>query len=98
MPPTDAVPVTITNVSKRFGDRQVLKGVSARVGAGETVALIGPSGGGKSTLLRCLNGLNSFDGGEIRVGPFTLQPGERANAAVIPQVRRLFGMVFQDFQ
>ena len=66
--------------------------------AGETVALLGPSGGGKSTLLRCLNGLNTFDSGEIRIGPHTLKPGDRANTAVMPQVRRLFGMVFQDFQ
>ena len=60
--------ITLTNVSKRFGDRLVLDQVSLSIRAGETVALIGPSGGGKSTLLRCLNGLNAFDTGEIRIG------------------------------
>ncbi len=89
--------VTLTDLTKRFGDRQVLDGVSLSVGAGETVALIGPSGGGKSTLLRCVNGLTSFDGGEVRVGPHVLRPGgcDRATAA---SLRRLFGMIFQDFQ
>jgi ABC-type polar amino acid transport system ATPase subunit len=63
------------------------------------VALIGPSGGGKSTLLRCLNGLNTFDAGEIRVGPHTLQPGNgKGNGAALQPVRRLLGMIFQDFQ
>ncbi len=53
--------IEVTDLSKRYGDRQVLSGVSLTVVPGETVALIGPSGGGKSTLLAaCLNGLNSF--------------------------------------
>src|SRR5207302_1035830 len=85
------------NVSKRFGERQVLDGVSLTLGAGETVALIGPSGGGKSTLLRCLNGLTTFDAGVVRVGEHTLRPGRVAEAAA-QVVRRQLGMIFQDFQ
>jgi polar amino acid transport system ATP-binding protein len=92
--------VALAGVTKRFGARLVLDGVSLEVGAGETVALVGPSGGGKSTLLRCLNGLNTFDGGEVRVGPHVLRPGpaRRDNAGAVRELRRLFGMVFQDFQ
>ena len=92
--------ITVSNVAKRFGDRQVLDGVSLTVEAGETVALIGPSGGGKSTLLRCLNGLNAFDAGEIRVGDHVLRPAvvNGANGAAARRVCRLLGMIFQDFQ
>jgi polar amino acid transport system ATP-binding protein len=77
----------------------VLDGMNLSIAAGETVAVIGPSGGGKSTLLRCINGLNTFDQGEIRVGSYTLGSGDNHNhAAGVRQVRRLFGMIFQDFQ
>jgi polar amino acid transport system ATP-binding protein len=92
--------IVVNNVTKRFGDRLVLAGVSMNVGAGETVTLIGPSGGGKSTLLRCLNGLSTFDAGEIRVGSHVLAPAMSTgkNGAAAHQVCRLLGMVFQDFQ
>src|SRR5437588_1857955 len=92
--------VAINDVTKRFGARLVLDRVSLTVNPGETVALIGPSGGGKSTLLRCLNGLNTFDAGEIRVGPHRLRGGQhgRVNGGALREIRRFFGMVFQDFQ
>jgi polar amino acid transport system ATP-binding protein len=92
--------VEMTNVTKTFGQRTILDGVSLTVRAGETVALIGPSGGGKSTLLRCINGLNSYNQGEIRIGPHVL-PSEaqgRAGRQVTRAVRQMLGMVFQDFQ
>ena len=91
--------IEVTNLAKRYGSRKVLTGVNLTVAAGETVALIGPSGGGKSTLLRCLNGLNSFDGGSIRVGPHVLTASESGHSSpAVAQVRRLLGMIFQDFQ
>jgi polar amino acid transport system ATP-binding protein len=89
--------LSMTNVGKCFGALRVLEGVNLTVAAGETVALIGPSGGGKSTLLRCVNGLTAFDAGEVRVGPHVLRPGGVDQATARP-VRRLFGMIFQDFQ
>src|SRR5947209_3848400 len=88
----------LCDVTKRFGARLILDRISLTLNAGETVALIGPSGGGKSTLLRCLNGLNSFDAGEIHVGSHVLRSGNGSRAADVKQVRRLLGMVFQDFQ
>ena len=94
MPDTNHV--SLTNVTKRFGDRLVLDQISMSIEPGETVALIGPSGGGKSTILRCINGLNTFDEGHIDVGPHTLRP--HAPPADTAHVRRLFGMIFQDFQ
>jgi polar amino acid transport system ATP-binding protein len=90
--------IIVSGLSKRFGDRQVLNGVDVTFRPGETAALIGPSGGGKSTLLRCLNGLNSFDAGEIRVGPHVLASGPKHPLPALQGIRRLFGMVFQDFQ
>lgn len=89
--------VSLAGVCKRFGDRPVLDGVDLAIEAGQTVALIGPSGGGKSTLLRCINGLTPFDAGEVRVGPHVL-PAGRPAAETARQVRQLFGMIFQDFQ
>ena len=74
----EGMTIEATGLTKRYGSRQVLSGVRLSVAAGETVALIGPSGGGKSTLLRCLNGLNSFDAGEVRVGPHVLTRGTPA--------------------
>jgi polar amino acid transport system ATP-binding protein len=96
----DELRITLTQVTKRFGERLVLDEVSLTISPGETVAIIGPSGGGKSTLLRCLNGLNAFDAGEIRVGAQILRPAPTAgtNGTAARQVRRLLGMVFQDFQ
>jgi len=88
--------INVNNVTKRFGPRLVLNEVSVSIQSGETVALLGPSGGGKSTLLRCLNGLNTFDSGEIRIGEHVLGPGN--HSADLQAVRRMFGMVFQDFQ
>lgn len=91
--------IEVNNLTKRYGGRPVLTGVNLSVAAGETVALIGPSGGGKSTLLRCLNGLNSFDGGSIHVGPHLLTAAESGRSTpAVGQVRRMLGMIFQDFQ
>ena len=96
---SEPLQVAIRKVAKRFGTRQVLDGVELTIQPGETVALIGPSGGGKSTLLRCINGLTHFDAGEIRVGPHLLCGGPQLPPReTVIQIRRLFGMIFQDFQ
>jgi polar amino acid transport system ATP-binding protein len=91
------VEIAVRGVSKQFGERKVLDGVDLTIRAGETVAIIGPSGGGKSTLLRCLNGLCSFEAGEIRVGDQVLRAGVNGHSESAG-VRRILGMIFQDFQ
>src|SRR5213592_4983542 len=91
-------PIILRNVTKRFGARTILNNISLTIPPGETVALVGPSGGGKSTLIRCLNGLNTFESGEIQVGPHRLLPGGHRNGGTVKQVLRSFGMIFQDFQ
>ncbi len=91
--------IDIDEVRLSYGDRCILDGVSAEVVAGQTVALLGPSGGGKSSLLRCINGLNRFNAGQIRVGEHTLRANGHANSRVSRgAVQRLAGMIFQDFQ
>ena len=96
---TEPVGIEVREVVKRFAERTVLDGVNMSLSPGETAALIGPSGGGKSTLLRCLNGLATFEAGEIHVGPHRLGPGEDAeHGESVARIRRLLGMIFQDFQ
>jgi len=99
-PGAEGLGIAVDAIRKEFGGRPVLDGVTLEVGRGETVALIGPSGGGKSTILRCINGLTSFEGGEVRVGPHALRPGPArgANGQTARAIRRLVGMVFQDFR
>jgi cystine transport system ATP-binding protein len=84
-------------LTKRLGDRVVLDGVSLRVGAGETLAVMGPSGAGKTTLLRCLDGLERADAGTVRVGDDVLAPGAPDYERTLARVRRRVGLVFQQW-
>lgn len=95
-PPADPL-IEVSGLCKRFGGRAVLDGLTISVRAGETLVILGPSGGGKSTLLRCVSGLAAWDAGTLRVGPHTVTAGAAARD-IWPRVRRLVGMVFQDFQ
>lgn len=89
------ISISVNSLAKQFGGKSILESVSLSVQPGQTVCLIGPSGGGKSTLLRCINGLNTFDKGTIQVGQHQLQPGVNNDSMAI---RRTVGMVFQDFR
>ena len=84
---------------KRHGELEILKGISLTVNRGEVAAIIGPSGGGKSTFLRCINGLETFQGGAVRVGPHVLSANlhPRKDAAQLQKVRKVVGFVFQQF-
>ncbi len=91
--------IAIKNLHKRHGDLAVLRGITLDVNEGEVAVIVGPSGGGKSTLLRCINGLETFDDGEIHVGEHRLEPGDHDHRElnVLRQVRRQVGFVFQQF-
>jgi len=64
--------IRIRDLHKRYGDRAVLRGVEADVAPGEVIAIVGPSGGGKSTLFRALNYLDPFDAGSIDIAGIRL--------------------------
>src|SRR5215471_10227978 len=87
------------DLHKNHGSLKVLRGVSLRVEFGEVAAIIGPSGGGKSTFLRCLNGLEAFQSGEVRIADYVLSPNNDGaeNKDCLRAVRRELGMVFQQF-
>jgi ABC-type polar amino acid transport system ATPase subunit len=95
---TDAM-IAVTGLVKYHAGHRVLDGVDLSVRRGEVAAVIGPSGGGKSTLLRCINALEPFQGGTIRVEDVTLQPDTlpRSSAETRLALRRKVGMVFQQF-
>jgi len=96
----NAAPVVVMRgVRTRFGTTEVLHGIDLSVNRGEVVAVLGPSGGGKSTLLRALNYLTPFCDGEVEIAGHRLRPGmsERGDAAALRAVRTRAGMVFQSF-
>jgi polar amino acid transport system ATP-binding protein len=84
--------ISLSAVTKAFGDVQVLNDITLDVADGEVVVLIGASGSGKSTLLRIMSGLESATSGEVVVGGVPMHEPKRA-----PEIRGHVGMVFQQF-
>src|SRR5262249_56731181 len=88
--------IEVTGLVKDHGKLRVLDGAALAVRQGEVAAVVGPSGGGKSTLLRCINGLERFSAGAVRVGNLSLGPGSTP-APTLRALRQSVGMVFQQF-
>jgi ABC-type polar amino acid transport system ATPase subunit len=91
--------IRVHELAKRYGRNEVLRGINLEVVKGEVAAIIGPSGGGKSTLLRCVIGLEPFDSGKVEFDDATLTAGlpERERSRIQQRLRGKIGMVFQQF-
>ncbi|HSV45279.1 MAG TPA: ATP-binding cassette domain-containing protein, partial [Ramlibacter sp.] len=85
--------VKVDDIHKRFGAVEVLKGVSLEVEPGQVVAIIGRSGSGKSTMLRCLNGLEAVSSGRIEIAGHQLDSSGRH----LRELRKDVGIVFQSY-
>lgn len=84
--------LTIKNASKSFGTKKILDQVSYQFPTGKITVILGPSGGGKTTLLRCISGLESFDSGDMLLDNENLTHKKKTDR------ERSVGVVFQDFQ
>jgi ABC-type polar amino acid transport system ATPase subunit len=84
--------IEVQHINKSFGATEVLKDVSVNFADGEVVAVIGPSGGGKSTLIRCINGLETLSAGDIRVDGKSVR-----DHSALTKIRTSSAMVFQQF-
>lgn len=85
--------ITVKHLQKSYNGTPVLRDVNAEIARGEVISIIGPSGTGKSTFLRCLNLLEHPDAGEIRVNDVNILDAR----ADVPKLRMKMGMVFQQF-
>lgn len=88
--------IKIQNLHKHFGSLEVLKGIDLEIKKGEVVAVIGSSGTGKSTLLRCMNYLETPDEGSITIGDITVAAG-KASKKEIHELRKHSAMIFQNY-
>jgi polar amino acid transport system ATP-binding protein len=97
---TAPIAIRINGLRKSFGQHEVLKGVSLTARQGDVVAIIGGSGSGKSTMLRCINFLETPSGGTIEVAGETIAmnaDGTPKDKRQLEKARQSLGMVFQNF-
>ena len=88
--------IKVTDIHKRFGKQEVLKGIDLDVAKGEVVVLLGPSGSGKTTFLRCLNFLERADQGVIQLGETTTTLHKASKKEILTHQRQT-AMVFQNY-
>lgn len=88
----------VRNITKSFGNTEVLKGVNLEIGKGEILVVVGHSGGGKTTLLRCINALEYCDTGDIEInGKKLCDNGRYVDKSTLREIRKDIGLVFQNF-
>ncbi|GAM65418.1 ABC-type polar amino acid transport system [Vibrio ishigakensis] len=88
--------IKLQNIHKRFGDSEILKGIDIEIEKGEIIVIIGSSGTGKSTLLRCVNFLESAEQGQITIGDASVDCAKH-NSKEVLELRRKTGFVFQNY-
>lgn len=88
--------IKLQNIHKQFGDTEVLKGIDLEISQGEIIVIIGSSGTGKSTLLRCVNFLEQADQGTISIDDIKVDTQKHTKAEVLA-LRRKTGFVFQNY-
>ena len=95
--------VNLGHARKAFGSNEVLKDISLTVNQGDVLSIIGPSGGGKSTLLRCMTLLETLDAGSLSYGDVKVAEADSTGKAVyggkdvLAQAKKRYGLVFQNF-
>lgn len=96
---SDALPLTVHDLYKSYGSNEVLKGISMQASRGDVISIIGASGSGKSTFLRCLNVLETYQKGEVRFFGERVEISKKgkADSRQIDRIRSRMGMVFQAF-
>ena len=88
----------VSNVKKKFGNTEVLKGVDLEIKEGEIVVIVGNSGGGKTTFLRCVNALEHCDEGNIEInGRLLCKNGKYVEKNELREIRKDIGLVFQNY-
>ncbi len=88
----------VNNIKKKFGNTEVLKGVNLEIKQGEILVVVGNSGGGKTTLLRCVNALEHCDEGDIEInGKILCKDGKYVEKKNLKEIRKDIGLVFQNF-
>ncbi len=88
--------IKLDNIHKRFGDSEILKGIDLEINKGEIIVIIGSSGTGKSTLLRCINFLEKADQGKITIDDISIDVQKHSKAEELA-LRRKTGFVFQNY-
>ena len=88
--------ITLTNIHKSFGDKQILRGIDLTVQTGDVAAIIGPSGTGKTTLLRCINCLEKADEGSVAIDGLKYEY-HKSSKKMMLALRRKTAMVFQHY-
>lgn len=88
--------IKIRDVKKKFGENEILKGISLDIEKGDVVAILGPSGSGKTTLLRCINELEKADDGYVEIDDFKIDLN-KADKKKIKELRSHTGFVFQNY-